>query len=166
ELGVGSCFQMELPYRHPPDQPAVTLPALASYSLLQTHPEGIPPLILLVEDNPGNRLSFSCYLEAKGYRLVTAEEGQGAIAQAEQTLPDLILMDIQMPGMDGLEAIQQLRGNPHFAQTPIIALTALAMPGDQERCLAAGANEYLAKPIKLRQLAMLIEELLQRQEAG
>ncbi|MFM7383488.1 MAG: GAF domain-containing protein [Microcystaceae cyanobacterium] len=166
ELGVGSCFQMELPYRQPPDQPMMSLPTLTSQSVLQTQASETPPLILLAEDNPGNLLSFSCYLEAKGYRLVTAEDGKEAIAQAEQTLPDLILMDIQMPGMDGLEAIQQLRGNPHFAQTPIIALTALAMPGDQERCLAAGANEYLAKPIKLRQLAMLIEELLQRQEAG
>jgi signal transduction histidine kinase len=159
-LGEGSCFQMELPYRHPPDQPAIILPTLEPDSVLHTPSAKIAPLILLAEDNPGNLLSLSCYLEAKGYRLVTAEEGTAAIAQTEQENPDLILMDIQMPGVDGLDAIKHLRQNPRFAHTPIIALTALAMPGDEERCLAAGANEYVTKPIKLRQLVLLIEELL------
>lgn len=69
-------------------------------------------------------------------------------------------MDIQMPGMDGLEAIKQIRLNANLAQIPIIALTALAMPGDRDRCLKAGANEYVSKPVRLKQLTNLIQEML------
>jgi CheY-like chemotaxis protein len=71
-------------------------------------------------------------------------------------------MDIQMPGMDGLETIRRLRSSPELAQVPIIALTALAMPGDRERCLAAGADDYLAKPISLKILAQVVSEHLSR----
>jgi CheY-like chemotaxis protein len=69
-------------------------------------------------------------------------------------------MDIQMPGMDGLEAIKQIRLNANLAQIPIIALTALAMPGDRDRCLEAGANEYVSKPVRLKQLTSLMQDLL------
>ena len=89
-----------------------------------------------------------------------AQNGHEAIARAGEALPDLILMDIQMPGMDGLEATRLLRQEARFATTPIIALTALAMPGDRERCLAAGASEYLAKPVNLEELVGLIKKLL------
>jgi len=74
--------------------------------------------------------------------------------------PDLIIMDIQIPEIDGLEVIKRLRADQRFAQTPIIAVTALAMLGDRERCLVAGATDYLAKPIRLRQLVARIEQLL------
>jgi CheY-like chemotaxis protein len=80
---------------------------------------------------------------------------------AKTECPDAILMDIQMPGMDGLEAIQYIRELKRFVDVPIIALTALAMPEDRDRCLQAGANHYLSKPIKLKQLALTIQQLLQ-----
>ena len=91
---------------------------------------------------------------------MVAKSGRDAISAAQRQNPDLILMDIQMPGMDGLEAMQQIRLNATLADIPIIALTALAMPGDRERCLAAGADEYLSKPVKLKQLATNIQQLL------
>lgn len=117
-------------------------------------------LILLAEDNLSNVLTIGEYLESYEYEVVVAHDGIEAIEKAEQLNPDVILMDIQMPVMDGLEAIRQLRTNPYFISTPIIALTALAMPGDRERCLAAGANEYVSKPASLKALQQLIENLL------
>jgi PAS domain S-box-containing protein len=118
--------------------------------------------VLLVEDNPVNRMVTNDYLAAKGYNVVTANDGFEAIEQAETRKPDLIIMDIQMPGIDGLETIRRLRAAPEFASVPIIALTALAMPGDRERCLEAGADEYLAKPASPRSLIVLMERLLAR----
>ena len=103
---------------------------------------------------------FSSYLEAKGYRILLATDGQQAIALAKIHHPDLILMDIQMPVMDGIEAIKLIRLDPNLADIPIIALTALAMEGDRDRCLEAGANEYLSKPIKLKMLADTIQNIL------
>ena len=81
-----------------------------------------------------------------------------AIAKAHQ--PDIILMDIQMPTMDGIEATRQIRLDPNLVNIPIIAMTALAMSGDRDRCLAAGANEYVSKPLKLKQLVTTIQSLL------
>ena len=83
-----------------------------------------------------------------------------AIDLAQQTHPDLILMDIQMPEMDGLEAIQRIRQIPELADTPIIALTALAMAGDRDRCIEVGANDYLSKPVSLKQLVKKINDYL------
>lgn len=118
------------------------------------------PLILLAEDNQSNINTFTNYLNSQKYRLVIANNGIEAIAIAQAQKPDLILMDIQMPGIDGLEAIRQIRANQELANTPIIALTALAMPGDEERCIAAGANAYLAKPVKLKRLGEVIKDFL------
>jgi CheY-like chemotaxis protein len=115
---------------------------------------------LLAEDNAANIATFTSYLEAKGYRILLATDGQQAIDLAKAHHPDLILMDIQMPVMDGLEAIKQICLDPNLADIPIIALTALAMKGDREKCLAAGANEYLSKPIKLKALADTIQNIL------
>ncbi|MBK9925881.1 MAG: PAS domain S-box protein [Anaerolineales bacterium] len=117
--------------------------------------------ILLAEDNETNIMAIQEYLMDRGHEVVIAHNGQEAIMRAKELSPDLILMDIQMPEMDGLEAIQQLRLNTRFATTPIIALTALAMPGDRERCLKAGANEYMSKPVRLKDLAETINNLLQ-----
>jgi CheY-like chemotaxis protein len=83
-----------------------------------------------------------------------------AIALAKSQRPNLILMDIQMPRLDGLEAIRQIRLDPNLVHIPIVALTALAMSGDRKRCLEAGANEYLSKPVKLKELSLAIEKLL------
>ena len=104
------------------------------------------------------------YLEVAGYKVVTAQDGVDGIAQAKLTHPDLILMDVQMPRMDGIEATKKLRQDPEFKYIPIIALTALAMPNDRERCIAAGMDEYLTKPINLRGLTKLLESYLSRRE--
>lgn len=118
------------------------------------------PFILLAEDNEANIDTLLSYLEAQGYRLAIARNGKEAVELAKQHPPDLILMDIQMPEMDGLQAMQLIRQEPNLATLPIIALTALAMPQDRERCLAAGANEYLTKPVNLKGLKEAIVQLL------
>lgn len=162
EVGVGSCFMIDLPC-----QPAATVspPTHSETELnpdhqLATSIQSATPLLLLVEDNEANLRTVSSYLTAKGYRVALARNGAEAIRQASTLSPNLILMDIQMPGMDGIEAMQRIRQIPELKSTPIIALTALAMPSDRERCLAAGANEYLSKPVKLKQLTITIQELL------
>jgi signal transduction histidine kinase/CheY-like chemotaxis protein len=115
------------------------------------------PVILVAEDEEHNLYTLSTYLAAKGYQVVVARNGAEALARAHEAKPALILMDIQMPDMDGLEAIRRLRATPTLAAIPIIALTALAMVGDRERCLAAGANDYLSKPVRLQELVHTIE---------
>lgn len=119
------------------------------------------PLILLVEDNEIGIEAMQDYLTAHDYRVIVARNGEEAIAQTNQCKPDLILMDIQMPDMDGLEATSRIRAQGGFNHTPIIALTALAMPGDRERCIKAGANEYLSKPVSMKQLVTMIQSQLQ-----
>jgi CheY-like chemotaxis protein len=120
------------------------------------------PLVLLVEDNESNTHTIASYLGAKGYRMLLAQNGYEAIQLNAEYRPNIILMDIQMPGMDGFEAIQQIRQGAH-CQVPILALTALAMAGDRTRCLAAGANDYLSKPVKLKELNLTIQEWLSHQ---
>jgi signal transduction histidine kinase/ActR/RegA family two-component response regulator len=120
----------------------------------------VVPTILLAEDDKTGAIVISDYLTAKNYKVVVARNGGTAIETARRLHPDLILMDIQMPGMDGLEAIRQLRADNRFDAIPIIALTALAMAGDRERCLQAGANDYISKPVKLSELFLRIEGLL------
>ena len=105
-------------------------------------------------------MMISDYLEMNGFNIVTAYDGVEGVNQAQHTHPDLILMDIQMPRMDGFEATKKLRSDPEFEHTPIVALTALAMPNDRERCLAAGMDEYITKPVHLRALVKIIENFL------
>ena len=126
-------------------------------------PAGAPtaPTILLAEDNAANSITVADYLLNKGYQVVVARSGLEAIGRAREVQPDLIVMDIQMPGMDGLEATRRIRADASLAGIPIIALTALAMPGDRERCLAAGANAYLSKPVRLKDLIVAIAAHLQ-----
>lgn len=118
------------------------------------------PLIVLAEDNEANIEVTLNYLHAYGLRTAIARNGLEAVQLVKQGHPDLVLMDIQMPEMDGLEAIRQIRADRDLASLPIIALTALAMPGDQERCLAAGATEYFTKPVQLKQLLRTIRQYL------
>jgi CheY-like chemotaxis protein len=168
ELGVGSCFAINLPINI--DSQAIeeqTEYDLSEQSQIgQSQTEGliISSLILLAEDNEANIATFSSYLEAKGYRILLATDGQQAIDLTKLHHPDLILMDIQMPVINGFEAIKQIRLNHDLVDIPIIALTALAMESDRERCLAAGANEYLSKPIRLKALADTIWTILQAQK--
>ena len=123
-----------------------------------------PYLILLAEDNAANVVMISSYLKAKGFKLVVAKNGLEAIELLNAHPIQLILMDIQMPEMDGLEATKAIRENPENDSIPIIALTALAMDGDREKCLAAGADEYLSKPVKLKKLSQLILQFLAPKE--
>lgn len=162
ELGVGSCFTIALPYATTTKNSTAPMPETPRETSLELTPiqQRAAPLILLAEDNPANIQTISSYLSAKGYQLLLARNGLEAITLAQAESPDLILMDIQMPGMDGLQAMQKIRLTPTLANVPIIALTALAMNGDRERCLAAGANAYLSKPVKLKQLAATIQKHL------
>jgi PAS domain S-box-containing protein len=165
ELGVGSCFTLRLPYISQLENKSLL--AFSPFSERSHSGKAIaesnsihPYLVLLAEDNEANIMTISSYLSAKGYQILCAQNGQEAIAMALSSQPDLILMDIQMPVMDGLEAMRRIRQMPSLANTPIIALTALAMAGDRDRCLGAGANDYIAKPVKLKQLTYTIEQLL------
>lgn len=161
ELGVGSCFMVDLPYVNahhdllPPPQDQS--PTSSGQTTTQI---SITPTILLVEDNEANIMTISGYLIAKGYKILIANNGQEALDILRSVQPDLILMDIQMPIMDGLEATQKIRQLPDFANIPIIALTALAMETDIDRCLAAGATSYLSKPVKLRELVNIIQRMV------
>ena len=109
-------------------------------------------LILLVEDNEMNRDMLSRRLKRKGFELIYAGDGVEAVESAKQNLPSLILMDVSLPEMDGLEATKLIKRAPATENIPIIALTAHAMEGDRERCLAAGCNDYDTKPIELSRL--------------
>jgi signal transduction histidine kinase/CheY-like chemotaxis protein len=165
--GAGSRFRLTLP---------LSRTSVATATAAGTAPEPSPAAptaeqasraILLAEDNEANQRTFVGYLQAKGYTVEIAWNGEEAIERAEALDPALILMDIQMPKMDGLTAIRRIRENPRFVHTPIIALTALAMPGDRERCLQAGANLHLTKPVRLRDLSLAIEgQLAASQGAG
>jgi len=118
--------------------------------------------ILLAEDNEANIATVGGFLQMLGYEVIEARTGREAVQRAAAERPQLILMDVQMPEMDGLEAMTRLRLDAHLASIPILALTALAMPGDRERCLAAGADEYLTKPVSLRLLATAVARHLAR----
>ncbi len=118
------------------------------------------PKVLLAEDNESNITVLLNYLEAHDFQVILARNGLEAVEMAKQNQPDVILMDIQMPGMDGLEATRQIRADRQINSIPIIAVTALAMPGDLERCLEAGANDYMAKPVKLKQIVDKIRQQL------
>lgn len=104
------------------------------------------PTIAVIEDNPDNRLLVHAILEDR-YELVEYETGSEALDAFRQTVPDLVLLDISLPGMDGTEVLNRMRGSPALQAVPVIALTAHAMAGDRERYLDAGFDDYLTKPI-------------------
>jgi two-component system cell cycle response regulator DivK len=117
------------------------------------------PKILLVEDNEMNRDMLSRRLRKRGYDVVTAVNGQDGIAQASSESPDLILLDMSLPVIDGWQAAQQLKADPVTTSIPIIALTAHAMDGDREKCLQVGCDDYDTKPIDLKRLLGKIQAL-------
>jgi CheY-like chemotaxis protein/two-component sensor histidine kinase len=116
--------------------------------------------ILIADDNEATLRTFSEYFVTKNHHVMIAYNGWEAFAHTREYHPDIIVIDIQMPEMDGIEAIRHIRADKHGKDIPIIALTALAMPGDRERCLEAGADVYLSKPVNLKTLRKTIEDLL------
>ena len=118
--------------------------------------------ILIVEDNPSNLKLVMMLLRRVGHEVLSAVDAESGMALALSDRPDLILMDIQLPGMDGLTATRQLKQNPATAAIPIIALTALAMKEDEPKAIAAGCDAYIAKPLRYQQLYPVIESLLVR----
>jgi two-component system cell cycle response regulator DivK len=116
--------------------------------------------VLLVEDNPHNRKIFSGMLTHSGFVVIEAEDGHQALAAMEKQLPDVILMDLSIPGIDGWEVTRRLKANPRTQHVPIIALTAHAMRGDEERARAAGCDHYLAKPISPKKVVEEVRKIL------
>ena len=121
--------------------------------------------VLLVEDHPDTSELIQRNLGHAGYDVLIAEDGYQAVAYAAHLLPDVIIMDIMLPKMNGLEATAHIRRNPKTAAIPILAATALTAPGDREKCLAAGCNDYLAKPFTHAQLVRALSKLLERADA-
>ena len=161
ELGVGSTFRVTLPWLAAgAARPAAEAPVEAERSPRAQGRAGGRVRVLLVEDHASNVAVMRDMLELRGYGLAVAQEGEEALALARAERPDLIVMDIQLPGMSGLEVIRRLRGEERLRGVPIVALTALVMPGDRERCLAAGADEYLSKPVSAETLLVTIDRLL------
>jgi len=167
EVGKGSRFTVSLPWQPVEDGPQIAnrRPWIADEALPPAD-HRISAVVLLAEDNEANIDAMSTYLSARGYQVVVARDGDEAIERAREEWPDVILMDIQMPGLDGLEATRRIRADAELGMIPIIALTALAMPGDRERCLAAGANAYLSKPVSLDGLVEAIEAQVGRLAGG
>jgi CheY-like chemotaxis protein len=114
------------------------------------------PTILIADDNEANLRVLSDFLQEWHCRILIARTGIEAVQQTKEELPNLVLMDIQMPEMNGLDAIRTIRAELSLSHIPIVALTALAMPGDREQCLAAGANDYLSKPIQIERLTEIL----------
>jgi len=119
-----------------------------------------PPRVLVVDDNPENVEIFRARLVSQGYEIRTARDGEEALATARETLPDLILLDIMMPKVDGIEVCRQLRADPAFPFTPIIMVTARSDPKDIVAGLAAGGDEYLTKPVDQASLVARVKSML------
>jgi two-component system, cell cycle response regulator DivK len=118
--------------------------------------------ILIVEDNEENRDSLSRRLERRGFAVVKAEDGRIGVQVAKTEIPDLILMDMNLPEVDGWEATRQIKAIPEIAHVPVIALTAHAMSGDRARAMEAGCSDYHTKPIEFSKLLIQIEALLSK----
>ena len=160
DAGQGSRFTIVLPW-----EPALAMDTASRMKITGKFraiqfDEKSKPTILLVEDTKEVVMMLKDYLELAGYKVFTAQDGIDGIVQARHVRPDLILMDVQMPGMDGFETTRKLRSDPNFRYTPILALTALAMPHDRERCLEAGMDEYISKPVNLKALVKIIQSCL------
>ncbi len=170
--GEGSRFTVTLPWQKVefpdpnPAQPGVLKvnPPLR----LQTSGQEIslPPMdgsgqrILVAEDNLVTLAMLSDFLQASGYHVIQAHSGTEVFLRLQESLCDLVLLDIQMPLMNGIQVLQQMRSISSMASIPVIALTAQAMPGDHQRCLEAGANEYLSKPLNLEDLRLMLKKYL------
>lgn len=123
------------------------------------------PTVLLVEDDEDTRQMYAQWLELYGFRIRTARDGLEALAAAAAAVPDAIVMDLAMPRMDGFEATRRLKNNPATAAVPILVLTAFAAPGECERALKAGADDFLAKPCEPDALLLRLRQYLPSIEA-
>jgi CheY-like chemotaxis protein len=124
------------------------------------------PKVLLVEDNEEGRDGLVRYLRRKGYQALVAIDGRQAVDVARAAVPDLILMDMSLPVLDGWEATRQLKADPETRHIPVVALTAHAMAGDREKALQAGCDDYDTKPIELARLLGKIQALLGGRAGG
>lgn len=113
--------------------------------------------ILVVDDNEKNVRLLADVLEARGYAVLTAKSGGEGLERAWKEAPDLVLMDVQMPGMSGTEAMQRLKADPRSAALPVVAVTALAMSGDEAQLLAAGFDGYVSKPLAFKSMLATVE---------
>ena len=120
----------------------------------------MPATILIVDDNPTNLKLAADVLECEGHAITRARDAEEAQEVLKRTQPDLILMDIQMPGMDGLTLTRLLKSNPSYQHIPVVALTAFAMKGDEDKAREAGCHSYITKPIETRKLPGQVAEIL------
>jgi two-component system, cell cycle response regulator DivK len=121
---------------------------------------GVGKTVLIVEDNELNMKLFHDLLEAHGYQILQTRDGMEALQIARDHKPDLILMDIQMPVMDGYEATRRIKANPELKAIPILAVTSYALSGDEDKARAAGCDGYIAKPYSPRQMLAKVREIL------
>ena len=123
-------------------------------------------VILNVEDNEANRKIVRYLFTSKGYKVIEAMDGEEGVRMAEQERPDIILMDVQLPKIDGYEAARRIKANPDLRDIPIIAVTSFALSGDDVKAMEAGCDDYIAKPFKPRDLLKKVEKLLSAKEGG
>jgi PAS domain S-box-containing protein len=158
--GEGSLFTIHLPWEKTEREKALAPKSRTAKPTDLYFPEDTT--ILVAEDNPTIQSLLREYLEKHGLRVLLATDGESVLALAEEHHPDLVLMDVQLPVMDGLETVHRMRQNPTLNKITVIALTALAMPGDRERCLEAGMDDYISKPVGMWELLQLIASHLNR----
>ena len=118
--------------------------------------------VLCIEDNPTNLILVSRIVEAEGHELLQAEDGYAALDLLDKETPDIILLDINIPGIHGLELAERIKANDRIAHIPLIATTANVLVGDRERCLEAGCDDYLPKPLDIRKLRSLMRTYLEK----
>lgn len=119
-------------------------------------------IVLCIEDNPANMILVGRIVEAEGHELLKAEDGPKALDILSHTVPDIILLDINLPGIDGLELARRFKADERLAPVPLIATTAQVLVGDRERCLEAGCDDYLPKPLDIRKLREVIRHYADR----
>ena len=118
--------------------------------------------VMVVEDNEKNRKLMRVVLKAKGYNVIEAATGEEALNILRNQKPDIILMDIQLPGIDGITLIKQIKATTALKDTPIIAVTAYAMKGDEEKIMEAGCDAYVSKPINTQELPLIVEKYIKK----
>jgi CheY-like chemotaxis protein len=155
-LGEGSRFWLEIPFDATADAPPATVPVSAVRATVPAPPRGSRGRVLVAEDNPVNQLVASEMLGRLGFAVDIAGDGRQAIDAALQHDYDLVLMDCDMPVVDGFAATRAIRAREQDRRVPVVAMTASALSGDRERCLDAGMDDYLAKPVRLEDVERLV----------